>query len=152
MELMKKECSIMEDSHDNQDRGTVPDPVSEARAAPASGSQPGSAQRRAKRIEEYLQDSLEKEDPLQASLGAGTADLMHIRSKLAESIKAELGPGPVTLEEYRKDFAPAVSSLVLLDRHILSYARLGHDLKRAESSTAAEPHRHGTQADHGKRS
>ena len=32
---------------------------------------------------------------------------MHVRSKLAESLKAELNTGRATLEEYRKDFAPA---------------------------------------------
>jgi hypothetical protein len=117
--------------------------------ATASAGRPNSAARRAERIEEYLQDSLEKVDPLQANLGAGAADLMHIRSKLAESLKAELGAGQVTLDEYRKDFAPAVSSLLLLDRHIVSYARLSHDLKRIESSQGKGLHRHGERADRG---
>lgn len=142
----------MEDDHDNEVMSTTPAAASDVREVRVSGGRVGRAARRAERIEEYLQDSLDKEDPLQAGLGASVADLMHIRSKLAESIRAELGTGPVTLEEYRTDFAPAVSSLLLLDRYIVSYARLGHDLKRAESSEGTDPRRRGSQGDHGKRS
>ena len=69
-----------------------------------------------------------------------------------ESLKAELDTGRVTLEEYRKEFAPAVSSLLLLDRYIVSYARLGHDLNRAESSEGGGACRRGKRTDQCERS
>ena len=123
----------MEDDHvDREVSATAP--AAQARNVPAAGGQPGKADRRAERIEEYLQDSLDEENSLQANLGASAAELMHIRSTVVKSLKAELDTGPVTLEEYRKDFAPVVGSLLLLDRYIVAYARLGHDLSRADSS------------------
>lgn len=120
----------------------------QARNARAIDGRPDNADRRAERIEEYLQDSLNKKNPLQANLGAGAADLMHIRSKLMESIKAELDTGRVTLEDYRKEFSPAVSSLLQLDRYIVSYARLSHDLNRAESPTGGGASRRGNRGSH----
>jgi len=142
----------MDDSHRNEELNVTPAATSPVRDSRGSGVHSASVKRRTQRIEEYLEDSLEKEDPLQASLGAGAADLMLIRSQLAESIKAGMGTAGVTLAEYRKEFAPAVNSLLLLDRHIVSYARLGHDLKRAESSEGASLPRRGDQADHNRQS
>jgi hypothetical protein len=104
--------------------------------------------RRAARIEEYLRDSLDNENPLLANLGAGAADLMHIRTKLVESLKTELDMSQVTLEEYRKEFAPVVSSLLVLDRYIVAYARLGHDLSRARP-LAGRTHREDGDKNHG---
>ena len=131
----------MEDDH--VDKKVNVTPAAQARNVGAPNERAGSLNRRAERIEEYLQDSLDKESPLQANLGVGGADLMYIRSKLVESLKAELDAGRVTLAEYRKDFAPAVSSLLQLDRYIVSYARLSHDLNRAESSEGGGASRRG---------
>ena len=138
----------MEDNDDIEEAIARPVVASQARKARATDERPSNADRRAERIEEYLQDSLDKKNPLQANLGASAADLMHIRSKLMESIKAELDTGRVTLEEYRKEFSPAVSSLLLLDRYIVSYARLSHDLSRAESPEGGGASRRGNRGSH----
>ena len=67
--------------------------MTQARNARAIDGRPDNADRRAERIEEYLQDSLNRKTHCRP-ISAGAADLMHIRSKLMESIKAELDDGP----------------------------------------------------------
>lgn len=131
----------MNDNHDVREANASPVTASRTKDMQSREERSGKVDRRAERIEEYLRDSLEMEDPLQANIGAGTSDLMHIRSKLAESLMAELEAGYVTLDEYRKQFAPVVSSLLLLDRYIVAYSRLSHDLKRAESPERNAPRR-----------
>ncbi len=81
----------MEDDHDLKEAGAE----SQAQEFRATSDRPSNADR----IEEYFEDSLEDDNPLQAVLGAGTADLMHVRSRLAESLKAELSTGQMALEE-----------------------------------------------------
>ena len=80
--------------------------------------------RRADRIDELLRDSLDVKNSARANLGIAMADLMQIRAQLAEIIKSEIDRDHVTLEEYRKDFAPAVNNLLMIDRYIVAYGRL----------------------------
>lgn len=104
----------MEDDHEHKDMTTTPAAATKTASTVIAGARPSTADRRVERIEEYLGQSLEKKDPLQATLGAAAADLLFIRYRVAESIKAAMGDGPITLEELREDFAPAISSLALV--------------------------------------
>jgi hypothetical protein len=131
----------MDDNHDATDRSAMPAAMPQANSVSNASGPASNADRRAERIDEYHRDLLESNNPHLAILGAGIADLMYVRYKLACSVRGEIDSEPLTLKDYQRDFAPAVNNMLTIDRQILAYCRFVHDLDRAASSAGGAPSR-----------
>jgi hypothetical protein len=93
------------------------------------------ADSRMRRIMEYLQASLDRQDALQANLSAANADLMVIGYKLAAAIKAAMVAAPPSLEAY-EELVPAIGNLLRIDKQIDRFSALDGRLASAKARTS----------------
>lgn len=95
------------------------------------------ADSRIRRIMDYLQVSLEREDALQANLNAANADLMMIGYRLASAIKANMASSPASLDSY-VEFMPALNNLLRLNKQVDRFSTLDDRLSKAKESSASK--------------
>jgi hypothetical protein len=103
--------------------------------SPDSGDSPredampfeGAIDPRLRRINEYLQAALAKQDALQANLSAANADLMTISYKLVAVIKETMDAAPASLEAY-EELGPAISDLLRIHKQIDRFSTLDNRL------------------------
>ena len=92
---------------------------------------------RLEKIQEYLRHSLGKVDPLEANLGAVSADLMQMALRLKEAIEADLGARQ--LDHFEK-LMPAIDAYLRVTRQIDRLASLDRRLTSPQSqNTASKP-------------
>jgi hypothetical protein len=94
------------------------------------------ADSRMRRIMEYLQASLDRQDALQANLSAANADLMVIGYKLATVIKTAMAAAPPSLQTY-EELVPAIGNLLRLHKQIDRFSALDSRLTSAKGSVAS---------------
>jgi hypothetical protein len=85
---------------------------------------------RLSRMLDHLASSLEKEPPLEASLGAFNAGLMRMALRLEELIVAAMESGPLDMERFQ-EIKPAIETHLRLLRQMDRFANI--ELRAAEA-------------------
>jgi hypothetical protein len=128
---------------DTNQAGPEPSPPPQP-SRPASGqpslSDAEVAALRLARIQEYLVESLQQLDALEANLGAAAADLMSLGCQLKVAIEESLAETPHALERFQR-LQPAISEYLKVARQIDRYAQLDQRLRERRTGGQAPPSR-----------
>jgi hypothetical protein len=124
----------------NKHEADVVDPAAKGNAQTEGMTNPEASEKdpdaRVRRIMDYLQSALDKQDALQANLSAANADLMMIGYKLATAIKAAMATAPASLEAY-EELVPAIGNLLRIHKQVDRFSALDSRLASANASAAS---------------
>jgi hypothetical protein len=110
---------------------TVPDGTNTAPAQPDPAT-PDVSKMRLEKINEYLLESLQKVDALQANLGATSSDLMLMGFRLKQAIEQAMGDSMAPLGRF-EELMPAIEGYLKVTRQIDRLAQLDRRLTGAHA-------------------
>lgn len=93
----------------------------------ADSSSPGMVDARLQRIMEYLDEALNKKNPLEANLGAANSDLLLIGYRLKNTIDMALADPPEGLSQV-EELMPAINTYLRIIKQIERLAQLDRRL------------------------
>jgi hypothetical protein len=127
---------IMQNDHECKEVNAAPAATPHGATTATVVPRQAAADRRAKRIEEFMRNSLQEPDAFQATIRAATADLMDIGYRLAAAVKAAGDNATIGSAEY-EDVSPAINNLLLVNRQITRFAHLDLQWTRANGANKA---------------
>ncbi|NQU21149.1 MAG: hypothetical protein HQ567_07685 [Candidatus Nealsonbacteria bacterium] len=116
---------------------TVPEGANTAPAQPDPAT-PDVSKLRLEKIREYLVESLEQGDALQANLGATSSDLMLMGFRLKEAIEKAMADSSAPLARFEQ-LMPAIEGYLKVTRQIDRLAQLDRRLTDARSADGDRP-------------
>jgi hypothetical protein len=115
---------------------SAPDSVAGSRSSPVAKSGPPTPEQRLDRVHELQSQALQHPDPLLASLGIITGDLMQFAFRIRECMTDNLGSGNMSME--REQFLRQADTYLKFVRQVDRLAHIGRQQPQA-AKPASEP-------------